>query len=237
MSCGSGQDEIFVFAAASLTDVMERLGDEFEAQQGVKVRINVGASESLAQQIARGAPADVFIAAGVRPVELLEKKDLLVEGARQDLLTNVLVVVVSAGDSPEVASIQDLLKGDFRVAIADPDLAPAGQYARESLVNLGLWAKLKPRIVYGANVRTALGYVESENAGAALVYSTDAAVTDRVRTVATLPPDSYTPIKYPGVVIKGSERRALAQQFLTFLAGDRAAAIFSEYGFAPATSP
>ena len=230
-ACGGGE-EVLVFAASSLTDVMERLGDEFEEEAGVKVSFNFGASGSLAQQIVRGAPADVFIAAGNQPMSVLEEKGDVFPGTRVSLLTNTMVVVTSADGGPEIASVNDLLEGDYRIAIADPDLAPAGQYARQSLTNLGLWTHLEPRLVYGHSVRTTLGYVESRNVGAALVYGTDAAISDGVRIAATVPESSHPPITYPGAVVRRSENQA-ARRFLDFLTGERATAVFQQFGFVP----
>ena len=236
VACG-GQDQVLVFAASSLTNVMERLGEEFEAQEGVKVNYNFGASRGLAQQIVRGAPADVFVAAGVQPMDYLDSEGELVQGTRRDLLTNTLALVASKDDGPEIDSLQDLVDGGHRLAIANPELSPAGQYARDALVNLDFWPQLEDRLVFGANVRTVLGYVESGNVAAALVYSTDAAVGDGVRIVAIIPADSHAPIRYPGAVNRESDQRTLAQGFLEYLAGERASAIFTEFGFTPVASP
>lgn len=231
--CASGQDRLLVFAASSLTDAMEQLGEVYQAQQGVRVDFNVGASNALSQQIARGAPADVFIAAGVQPVDRLEAEALVLPGTRRDLLTNRLVLVVPVETARHINSLEDLRETDVLLAMADPDLAPAGQYTREALVNLDLWQALESRLVYGANVRTTLGYLESGNVGAALVYRTDAAISDQVQVVVTLPGESYSPIRYPGVVLTRSENQQAAEAFLEFLSSPEAAQVFSELGFTP----
>ena len=230
-ACDGGQDELLVFAASSLTNAMERIGDEFQESEGIKVSFNFGSSGSLAQQIVRNAPADVYVAAGAQPMQLLEDRGLLVSGTRSDLLTNELVVAVDAADGPEIASVQDLVDGDYRIAMAHPDLAPAGEYAREALETLGLWSDLESRLIFGSNVRTTLAYLETGNVDAAILYRTDTAISADVRVAAIVPEDSYTPVVYPAAVVLGSQRQAAARRFLDFLTGDRATAIFSNFDF------
>ena len=120
-----------------------------------------------------------------------------------------------------------------RVAIADPDLAPAGRYARESLTRLGLWDAIQERLVIGINVRATLAYVESGNVDAALVYQTDAAIAGDVQVLDIVPPESHSAIVYPAAVIKRSERKIEAREFLVFLRGQAAKSIFLRHGFLP----
>ena len=176
-SCGSDQrEEILVYAAASLTDVMERLGQQFAENEEVRVSFNLGGSTALAQQIIRGAPADAFLSAGPQPMNALEGRGLVIPDTRVDLLTNELVLVgpPDAAEKLGVASVEDLANASVTVAIADPDLAPAGRYAREALRNLGIWRQLQPRLVFGSSVRATLGYVETGNVDVGIVYRTDA---------------------------------------------------------------
>lgn len=235
-SCGSDErEEILVFAAASLTDVLEELGREFTDNEGIKVSLNFGGSTELAQQIVRGAPADAFIAAGLRPMEMLEERGLLEADTRVDLLTNELVVVgrPDAAHDKGIDAVDDLPGADARVAIAVPELAPAGWYAREALQNLGLWRQLEPRLVFALNVRFALGYVESGNADAGIVYRTDTRVSKGLQVLASIPEESHSPIVYPADAIRSSNHLEAAQKFLVFLHGDDARRAFREHGFVP----
>ena len=139
-SCGGDErEEILVFAAASLANVMEDLGQQFNEAQGIRVRFNLGGSTSLAQQIIRGAPADAFISAGVRPMAVLEDGGHIVPGTRVDLLTNQLVLVAPSGTAEGlgIGSVEDLAKADVRVAMADPDLAPRRPVHQGSVAELG----------------------------------------------------------------------------------------------------
>ena len=230
---GSGDDsKILVFAASSLVDALTEIEREFEAQSDTSVAFSYGGSQTLAQQIASGAPADLFIAAGEFPIEFLAERELLDQDA-VSLLANKLVVVVRSSDV-QIDSMEQLTEETVgRIAIADPDLAPAGRYARESLTRLGLWDAIQERLVIGINVRATLAYVESGNVDAALVYQTDAAIAGDVQVLDIVPPESHSAIVYPAAVIKRSERKIEAREFLEFLRGQTAKSIFLKHGFLP----
>ena len=232
-SCGGGDDRLLVFAASSLTDSIQELAETYEEQTGVRVDLSFGASNRLAQQVSRGAPADVLITAGAQPIDRLEDEGLVVKESRRPLLTNRLVLVTRSGDASGISSLEDLAGTAGMLAIADPELAPAGRYAKEALVHLGLWEGLQSRIVFGANVRSTLGYVESGNVVAALVYRTDAAVSDSVRVVDTLAEETHSPIVYPVVVLVSSDKQQEASAFIEFLASEEVSQVFRRMGFEP----
>ena len=232
-SCGGVDDRLLVFAASSLTDSMQELAETYEEQTGVRVDLSFGASNRLAQQVSRGAPADVLITAGAQPIDRLEDEGLVVKGSRRPLLTNRLVLVTRSGDSTDISNLEELVETDGMLAIADPELAPAGRYAKEALTYLGIWDAFQARLVYGANVRTTLGYVESGNVTAALVYRTDAAVSGRVRVVDTLSEVTHPPIVYPVVVLVSSDKQREASAFIEFLASEEVSQVFRRMGFEP----
>ncbi len=222
--------ELLVFAAASMADALEEIGDRYEGETGVAVAYSFGGSQALAQQIVSGAPADVFVSAGRQPVDFLAARGMvdLVEDA---VVHNELVVAVREGSSG-IGALSGLSGDDVgRVAIADPALAPAGVYAREALWTLRLWEPLQPRLVFGADVRAALAYLESGNVDAAVVYATDAREAPGVKALNVILQDTYTPIAYPAAVIAGSNSRAAASGFLRFLVSDAARSIFERHGF------
>ena len=234
-SPGSESERLLVFAATSLINAIEEIRPAFQEKEGIELAVSYGGSQMLAQQIVQGAPADLFISAGEGPVGLLAGRDLTDGGARS-LASNDLVVVSRMAGTP-LESIEDLASGLVgRIAIADPDLAPAGAYARESLVNLGLWESLADKLVLSPNVRVALAYVEAGNADAALVYRTDAMASSGLRVLDIVPADTYSTVVYPAVLIRGSGGRERAELFLDHLQTPSVREVFARYGFLPPPS-
>ena len=240
ISCSSsqaGESSVTAFAAASLADMMEELAKTFREADGVKVRYGLGGSQMLAQQIIRGAPADVFISADELAMERVDSKGLLEPGTRVDLLTNELVLIVPSDDGSSIETLEQLGEPNVsRIAIADPELAPAGRYAKEALVSLGLWEKVEGKLILGADVRITLAYLTSGNADAAIVYRTDVQLSQAVEVVAVVPQESYSTVVYPVALVKGAKEMGAPGRFVDFLKGDIATSIFQKYGFRPLSS-
>ena len=231
--------ELLVFAAASLSDALEEVGRAFTAATGVRVAASYAASSVLAKQIEAGAPADAFFSADVAWVDYLEKRGLIQPSSRRDVLRNTLVLIAPADSTLRLRiapgfDLAGALKGG-RLAIADPDSVPAGEYARAALTRLGVWSRVSDRAVRGENVRAALAYVARGEAPLGIVYRTDAQAERRVRVVDVFPEDSHPPITY--VVALTSRARPEAAQLVEFLTGDAARQIFVRYGFTAPPGP
>jgi len=221
---------ILVSAAASLTDVLAPLVQMYEQRAGVKADLNLGASNTLARQIASGAKVDVFISADEAQMDAVATE--IVSGTRVDLLSNQLVVVVP-GDRPRtLRSIRDLTDPQIRrIAIGDPAAVPAGVYARTYLEHVNVWTDLASRIVPCGSVRLALAAVANGAADAGIVYKTDAATTTRVRIAFLVERSDAPRIVYPAAVIRGSAHEADARAFLDFLRSPDAMRVFEQAGF------
>lgn len=227
---GAKKDEILVFAAASVTDALNEAAELYEQATGININISYAGSQSLAQQIASGAPAQVFISAGEFPVEFLRGRGLV--NSEVDLISNKLVAITKR--SLDEQSLAVLSSPNIeRIALADPDVAPAGAYSREALQAAGLWESLQPKIVLGQDVRATMAFVEAGNADIALVYITDAAVARGVETLDIVPHDSYGPIVYPVVTVKSDDSTEAADTFVQFLLSPDAQEIFHSQGFEP----
>lgn len=230
-----GDGEILVFAAASTTNSLNEIIETYEKNSGTRVRVSYGGSQSLAQQIVSGAPADLIVSAGVFPITNLINEGF-VESESVDLFSNRLVVVVHA-DVEGVGTLDALASQEVeRLAIADPALAPAGRYAQESLMSAGMWEGVKDKLVIGSDVRATLAYVESGNADAAIVYETDARVSDSLKVLDIVPQETYSQVLYPAAIISTSDSKPEAESFLDFLLSDLAKEIFRKYGFTPLTT-
>ncbi len=217
-----------VFAAASLSSALTQLATHYEG-----MRLSVASSSTLAKQIAAGAPADIYFAANAEWMNYLQARQHIERDTRVELLGNALVVIAPKQAPFAVGWARDFdFTGAFagRLALGDPDHVPAGQYARQVLKKLGWWPALKNRIAAAPDVRAALVYVERGECAAGLVYATDAAQSDRVITLATVPDSLHRPIVYPAAIVKG---RASAQvrALFAFFSSQTAAAIFRKHGF------
>lgn len=234
LPCISRAQPLTVFAAASLKESLDGAAKQFARAQGVTPVISYLASSALAQQIERGAPADVFISADLEWMDYLDQRALLRAGTRANLLHNRLVLIAPADSKlqVEIKAGMPLASwlGDGRLSMADPDSVPAGKYARAALQSLGVWKSVETKVVRGDNVRTALNFVARGETPLGIVYQTDASAEKRVRTVAVFPQNSYPVIVYPAAVVAAS-RNAAAQSFLNYLKSTEARAIFEKYGF------
>jgi molybdate transport system substrate-binding protein len=229
--------DLTVSAAISLKDALDTIKQAYASQApGVSISMNYGASGTLQLQIEQGAPVDVYISAAPKQMDALESKGLLLEGTRRDLLRNEIVLIIPQGSTLGIKTFQDLLKADVkRVALGEPVTVPAGKYAQETLIHLGIYDQVNAKAVLAKDVRQVLTYVETGDVDAGIVYRTDALSSNKVKIVAAAPADSHEPVIYPVAIIKTTKAPAAAKAFEDFLAGPRARAIFEKYGFSLAT--
>jgi molybdate transport system substrate-binding protein len=225
----AGADEITVYAAASLTDVLQEAAKSFEAAGPHRVVFNFGGSNDLARQIKAGAPADLFFSADKAQMDEVERDGRVGPGDRVDVLSNVLVVVVPAAAAAKVAGPADL-KSFGRIALANPEAVPAGVYARTYLQAESVWDAVKDKVIPTLDVRAALAAVEAEHADAAIVYRTDAARSKRVRIALEVPRDKGPRIVYPLALLTGAKKAAAL--FRHDLVSDDARARYEKHGFA-----
>lgn len=228
-------DPVVVFAAASLANAFEDLGKAWVAKGHPAPKFSFAASSTLAKQIEQGAPAAIFASADEAWMDWLVARKLVDAAARRDLAGNALVLVVPA-DRPETVALApgtDFAKlfAGQRIATGDPAHVPIGRYAEQALKNLGGWEAIAPRLVRAESVRAALAFVERGEVGAGIVYSTDAAISPRVKVAGTFPASSHPAIVYPIAPVAGrasDEARAL----YAFLTGPEAREVLRRYGFA-----
>jgi len=225
--------DVTVFAAASLTNALQKAADSYKAKTGQSAAISFAASSALARQIEASGGADIFISAGKDWMDYLDSKGLIAHESRRYLLGGHLVLVAPAASYVQVRIAPHFdLKGALgggRLAIADPDSVPAGKYARAALTALGVWNGVADRLVQAENVRVALAYVARGEAPLGIVYSTDAAAEPKVKIAGTFPDSTHAPIVYPAALTK--DAKPTAQAFLDYLKGPEASAIFTEAGF------
>lgn len=223
-----------VFAAASLTDVLGEVGNAYTKGTGVPVRFSFAASSALARQVESGAPADIFVAADQEWMDYLAQRALVQTATRADIVTNSLVLVAPADSKValEIAphfALAQALGSRGRLSTGDPLTVPAGKYAKAALTALGVWDSVSRRVIAADNVRTALNFVALGEAPLGIVYATDVQGNAKVRVVDTFPAGLHDPISYPAAATVRAGNQA--QDFLRYLQGAQARAIFRRHGF------
>jgi len=230
----AAEPELLVFAAASLTNALEKIGPIYTQETGQKVKFSFAASSALARQLEAGADADVFVSADLEWMDYVQTRGLIDLATRRELLGNRLVLIAPASSQAELKiekgfPLAKALGPRGRLATGDPDYVPVGKYARQALTTLGVWSDVADRLVRADNVRTALAFVARGEAPLGIVYTTDAKIEPGVRVVGTFPADTHLPITYPVAVVRGA--RDGAPRFAEFLGGDAARTQFRELGF------
>lgn len=233
------QQPATIFAAASLTDALRALAQDWAARGHAAPRLSFAASSALARQIEQGAPADLFLSADEPWMDYVQQRGLIVNGTRVSPIGNALVLMVPSADTRSVAlargtDLLALLGPNARIATGDPAHVPVGRYAQAALTWMGQWDAVAPRLARADNVRAALLLVERGEAPFGIVYATDAAASPRLRVAGTFPAGSHPPITYPFALTRRAEGNAEARALLAFLTGPEAEPTWRRFGFAMA---
>ena len=221
---------ITVYAAADLDMAFREIKPLFEKAAGARVTLVMGSTGNLAKQIEHGAPADVFFAANESFIDDLQAAGAVIPQTRALYAQGRLVLATPTKSAVAVRELAELLKPEVRrVAIANPAHAPYGRAAREALESAGIWERLKPKLVYGENIRHTLQFVETGAVEAGIVALSVAGVPD-VRYVP-IDPRLHKPLNQVAAVVKRSARPELGVAFIQFLNGSEGRPIMKRYGF------
>ncbi len=224
-----------VFAAASMTDALRQVDQIWVAKGNPPLRFNFAASSTLARQMEQGAEPDVFISADEQWMNWSAERNLIVPATRVSPIGNRLVLIAPNDSTAQTTlerstNLVALLGANGRLATGDPQHVPVGRYAQQALTWMGQWDAISPRLARADSVRSAMLLVERGEAPLGIVYSTDAAISQRVRKIATFPKESHEPVTYPFAV--GAKRDTpQARALLTFLTGPEAMAVYDRLGF------
>ena len=229
------QENVTVFAAASLKNALDAVNAACQADVGEHATISYAASSALAKQIEQGAPADIFMSADLDWMEYLSDKNLIKADTETKLLGNSIVLVAPADSKVETKidngfDLAGLLGEDGRLAMANVDAVPAGKYGKAALESLGLWASVEGNVAQAENVRAALALVSAGEAPLGIVYKTDAAADPKVKIVGAFPENSHPPIVYP-VAQTVESRDSETPAFLKCLQSAKAKVLFEAQGF------
>ena len=223
-------NELHVAAAADLIPAFEEIGREFETSHKTKVVFSFGSTGMLTRQIENGAPMDLFAAASVDFIEQLEEKGLILPNTKAVYARGRITLWTSKDSQLTINQIEDLKRDDVkRIAIANPDHAPYGMAAREAMQRAGIWDSVKPKLVYGDNIRQTLQFAETGNVEVAIVALSLSKQSDGHWTL--IPEELHKPINQGLAVIKGSKNEKAARAFASFITGPQGQAILAKYGF------
>lgn len=222
-------DSATVAVATNFAPTAEALAADFAGATGHEITVTAGATGKLYAQIGAGAPFDAFLSADQRTAEKLVGDGLAVAGSRFTYATGQLALW-SANPGLDLSDPAAALRAATHVAVANPDLAPYGKAAMETIDSLGLTADLKDRIVLGENIGQAQSMVAS--GAAELGFVAASALAGKSEGVAWMvPAASHAPIRQDAVLLTRGEGNAAAKAFLAWLAGPEAKAAITAAGY------
>ena len=226
----AGETELLVAAAADLAPAFAELGRSFEQETGIKVVFSFGSTGMLARQIEQGAPVDLFAAANVAYVEGLERQGLIIPETKALYARGRITLWTRGAGRLRLERIEDLARPEIhRIAIANPEHAPYGMAAREALQATGLWEAVRPKLVFGENVRQTLQYAESGNADAAIVALSLSVQSNGHWTL--IPEELHRPLDQALAVIRGARHEQAARRFAAYINSTPGRSVMQRYGF------
>lgn len=221
-----------IAVAANFADPAKRLAEDFGVQTGHSLKISTGSTGQLYAQITNGAPFDVFLSADAARPEKLEQVGFAVAGSR---LTYALgkLVLWRPGTTPINERAEAILSDpQFRfLAIANPDLAPYGAAARETLQARGLWDSLKGRLVFGQNIGQTHALVATGNAEIGFVALAQIKDSNATESYWLVPEKDHQPISQDAVLLTRARDNAAARAFMDYLKSPRARQIIAGFGY------
>lgn len=222
--------EISISAAASLKEVINELSVSYTKKSpGVTFIRNYGGSGQLAKQIEQGAPTDIFISANSEWMEYLKVRRVVEMKSIDTFAYNELVF--AGRPELKVGGMRDVIKLN-KIAIGSPKSVPAGEYAMEAFIKMGIDKQLANKLVMARDVRECLMYAERGEVDGAFVYRTDALQAARHAAILfTVPQDLYPRVSYPMALTLSGSKKTEAVGFLAFLKSSEAKAVLTKHGF------
>lgn len=223
-------DEITVAAAADLTPAFEEIGRAFQSTHKTKVIYVFGSTGMLTRQLENGAPVDLFAAASMSYIRELDQKGLIIPDSKAVYAIGRIGLWTPADSTLRLEGIKDLTRPEvMRIAIANPDHAPYGLAARQALESAGIWEAVKPKLVYGDNIRQTLQYAQTGNVDVAIVALSLS--KEGHGRWSLIPGELHQPLDQGLAIMKSTKKEQAARAFAEFLTGPEGRAILGEYGF------
>ena len=227
--------ELHVYAAASLTESMNQIAENYKAvAPNVTITYTFDSSGTLKTQIEEGGDCDLFLSAAQKQMNGLAEGGYIDENSRVDLLENKVTLAVPQGNPAGVASFEDVNTDKVKmIALGNSDV-PVGQYSQELFTAMGVWDAIQDKITFGSNVKEVTTWVGESTVDCGVVYATEA-FSAGLEVVAEADPALLTnQVIYPAAVLAASAHKDEAQAFLDYLKADESVAVFEAVGFAMA---
>jgi len=220
--------ETVVAVAANFTDPAKEIAEIFKQKTGHEAELSFGATGNFYNQIKEGAPFEVFLAADSKRPKLAIEEGFGVEGTSFTYAVGTLVLWSSEeGKIKDESALKDT--SIAHISYANPEAAPYGKAAVETLTNLGLFEEVKARLVEGQNIAQAFQFVKTGNAEIGFVALSQ--VVNEGGSRWDIPQNYYNPIAQDAVLLKAGADNEAAKAFLDFLKTDDALAIIKKYGY------
>lgn len=226
-------EEVLVAVAANFAAPMQKIAAAFEADSIHRVRLSIGSTGGFYTQIRNGAPFDMFLAADDETPARLQAEGFAVRGSRFTYATGRLALWSARSDVVD-ANGKVLTAGAFdRIAIANPKVAPYGEAAVETMRALGVYDKLRPKIVEGENIGQTFQFVSTGNALLGFVALSQVQVDGKITkgSAWVVPAKFHTPMRQDAIVLKPGAAHPAAGALADFMRGEKARGIIRAYGY------
>lgn len=229
-SCLTAERHLTIAAAADLSFALKEIAGQFEKDTGIKIALSFGSTGMFTQQIENGAPFDVFFAANEKYIDGLKNKGLIIPDSQKLYAQGRIVLAVNRKSGVNAKRLEDLLDPSVKkIAIANPDHAPYGIAAKEALIKLGLWDKLKSKLVYAENIRQAVQFIQTGDAPVGIVALSVADVPEITWTL--IDNSLHNPINQAAAVIKTTKAEKEARSFIDYVNSAAGRMVMKKYGF------
>ncbi len=224
--------ELLVYSGAGLRKPVEEIAALFQEETGILVQFSYGGSAQCVSQILTVDKGDAFLPGDVMELDKLIENDKIDQ--QKPVVLHVPVLAVPAGNPAGITGIEDLAQAGVKVVLGDPEANPIGKLANKALKELGLFEKIEPNIVArGATVNELFTYLALKQADVAVIWEDNLVGNEDVELVQTSCFDNYIKT-VPVASLKCSSNPEAANQFLEFVAGEKAMAVWEKCGFKPA---
>lgn len=238
----AAEQKLTVFAAASLTDAFNEIGDKFKQQNpGATFEFNYAGSQQLRTQLEQGAAADLFASANTKEMNAAIQSGLVVSGTQKTFVRNRLALIVPKDNPGAITDLKGLAKPGLKIVLAAPGV-PVGGYTLIALdkMNADFGATFSQTVLANVvsqedNVKQVVAKVQLGEADAGIVYTSDITPQVADELIRLDIPDKYNVLAtYPIAVLKGARQADLAAKFMDYVLSSDGQAILTKWGFIPA---